>query len=58
MAKLEMAIAGLNYNPKKYMASGIATPPPPIPPTLLRSIINEKTTDPIHSLVVRGHNFL
>ena len=49
MEKLEMAIAGLVLRLKKYIASGMATPPPPIPATLLRHMIKENTNVPIHS---------
>jgi len=47
--KLEMAIAGLVLRLKKYMARGIATPPPPIPATLLRHMMSENTKVPTHS---------
>jgi hypothetical protein len=43
---------------KKYIARGIATPPPPIPATLLKHIINENTKVPTHSLGYKGHNGL
>ena len=47
--KLEMAIAGLVLRLKKYMARGIATPPPPIPATLLRHMMRENTKVPTNS---------
>lgn len=50
MEKLEIAIAGFVDKLKKYIASGIATPPPPIPATLLRHIMSENTKVPTHSL--------
>ena len=53
--KLEMAIAGFMDRLKKYIARGIATPPPPIPATLLRHMIREKTKVPTHSFGARGN---
>jgi hypothetical protein len=58
MAKDEMAIAGFVDKLKKYMARGIATPPPPIPATLLSIIMREKTNVPNHSLGVGGQRGL
>lgn len=55
MEKLEMAIAGFMDRLKKYMARGIATPPPPIPATLLRHMIRENTIVPTHSFGARGN---
>ena len=52
--KLEMAIAGFIERLKKYIARGMATPPPPIPATLLRHIMRENTTVPTHSLGFKG----
>jgi hypothetical protein len=37
------------------MARGIATPPPPIPATLLRHMIRENTIVPTHSFGARGN---
>ena len=56
--KLEMAMAGLVDKLKKYMANGIATPPPPIPATLLKHMINENTKVPIHSFGSKGQSGL
>jgi len=56
--KLDIAIAGLVDKLKKYIANGIATPPPPIPATLLRHMINEKTKVPTHSFGFSGHRGL
>lgn len=58
IAKDEMAIAGFVERLKKYMARGIATPPPPIPATLLRHMINENTKVPTHSFGVNGQRGL
>lgn len=58
MEKLEMAIAGFVDRLKKYIASGMATPPPPIPATLLRHIIRENTNVPTHSLGYMGNRGL
>jgi len=58
MEKLEMAIAGFVDKLKKYMASGIATPPPPIPATLLKHMIKENTKVPIHSFGSNGQSGL
>lgn len=59
MEKLEIAIATLrSENPKKIYTMGIAIPPPPIPPTLLRSIIIANKRVPSHSIGKRGHNGL
>jgi hypothetical protein len=44
--KLEIAIAGFIEKLKNTITKGIATPPPPIPPTLLRSMTNAKTNEP------------
>lgn len=54
MEKLEIAIAGFIERLKKYIAKGMATPPPPIPATLLRHIISENTNVPTHSLGFNG----
>ena len=58
MEKLDIAIAGLVLKLKKYMASGMATPPPPIPATLLRHMINENTKVPTHSFGFMGNSGL
>ena len=58
MAKEEIAMAGFVDRLKKYMARGMATPPPPIPATLLSSMMSENTNVPIHSLPVSGHSGL
>lgn len=44
--KLEMAMAGFIEKLKKTITNGIATPPPPIPPTLLSSMTSAKTKEP------------
>lgn len=53
-----MAIAGLVDRLKKYMARGMATPPPPIPATLLSIMIKENTKVPSHSFGVSGQRGL
>jgi len=58
MEKLEIAIAGFRVNPKNIYTNGIATPPPPIPPTLAKSMKHANTKVPIHSLVFRGQKSL
>lgn len=58
MANDEIAIAGLVDRLKKYIARGIATPPPPIPATLLSIIMKEKTNVPNHSLGSSGQRGL
>ena len=47
--KLDIAIAGFIEKLKKTITSGMAIPPPPIPPTLLMSMTRANTTDPIIS---------
>ena len=56
--KLEMAIAGFIVKLKKTMTRGMATPPPPIPPTLLRHMTAAKTNEPIASCGSIGNNGL
>jgi len=56
--KLDIATAGFMERLKKVIASGMATPPPPIPPTLASIIKDAKTNVPTHSLGSRGHNGL
>ena len=58
MEKLDIEIAGLRGKSKKYIANGIATPPPPIPATVLKAMIREKTIVPMISFGYRGHKFL
>jgi len=59
MEKLDIAMAFLRCSqPKKSCTIGIAIPPPPIPPTLLRSMINENKNVPGHSIGKRGHKGL
>ena len=53
-----MATAGFIDKLKKVIASGIATPPPPIPATFAIHIKDANTNVPIHSLVSNGHNGL
>ena len=44
--KLEIAIAGLVVKWNIAMTTGIATPPPPIPATLLKAMMSAKTIIP------------
>jgi len=54
----DTAMAGFSEKLKKVMARGIATPPPPIPATLLRHMMTEKTNVPTISLVSSGKSGL
>ena len=57
--KLEIAMAFFKSSkPKKIYTIGIAIPPPPIPPTLLKSMTIPNNIEPIHSTGVGGHNAL
>jgi len=58
IAKLDIATAGFIDKLKKVIASGIATPPPPIPPTLASIMKDANTNVPIHSFGSSGHNGL
>lgn len=56
--KLEIAIAGLVVKWNMAMTTGIATPPPPIPATLLSAMIKAKTMIPPISRGMTGSTFL
>jgi len=56
--KLDIATAGLKDKLKNTIASGIATPPPPIPATFASSMNKENSMVPNHSLGYRGNNGL
>jgi len=56
--KDDTAMAGFMEKLKNVMASGIATPPPPIPATLLRHMMSENTNVPTISLFSSGKSGL
>jgi len=56
--KLEIATAGFILRLKKVIARGIATPPPPIPPTFASNMKAAKTKVPTHSLGSNGNKSL
>jgi len=56
--KLEMATAGFILRLKKVIARGIATPPPPIPPTFASNMNAAKTKVPTHSFGSNGNKSL
>ena len=56
--KLEIAIAGFVVKWNMDITIGIATPPPPIPATLLRAMIKVNTNSPPYSSPCIGNTFL
>ena len=58
MLKPEIATAGFVVKLKKAMIREIAIPPPPIPATVHKPMINENTKTPIISILSVGKTFL
>ena len=54
IVKLEIATAGLVVNLKKAIIRETAIPPPPIPATVQRAIMNAKVNKPATSLSSGG----
>ena len=58
IVKLDMATAGLVVNLKKAIMRDTAIPPPPMPATVQRAMMNAKVARPASSLNSGGITFL
>ena len=58
MLRLEMATADLVGNSKKAITSETAIPPPPIPATVHKAIINANVNTPVISIASVGKTCL
>ena len=58
LRKEEIATAGFILKLKKVIARGMATPPPPIPPTFASNMNDANTKVPTHSFGSSGNKSL
>lgn len=58
IANDDKAIADFVSSLKKYIATGVVTPPPPIPPTVENNLKNKKTRQPAPSIGSIGNTGL